>query len=101
MAISYTHYKLLLSLKPMLPRRGTLLEIGEANWYGDFDPREVGLPASDPFGVVKAFYQSLFAPSRIVSVDLNGTAAARKYDLNKPLPLDVGHVGDRCFEAFD
>lgn len=107
MAISYTHYKLLLSLKPLLPQGGTLLEIGEANWYGDLDARDVFTPfqlmdfADNLFGVAKVFYQSLFAPSRIVSVDMNGTEAALKYDLNQRLPVDVGHVGDRCYEAFD
>lgn len=86
MAISYTHYKLLSSLKPLLPQGGTLLEIGEANWYGDVDPREAGLPAdANLFNVAKSFYRSLFAPSQIVSVDVNGTESALRHDLNTPM----------------
>ena len=38
MAISGTIARLLTSLKPVLPKGGTLLEIGEANWYGDVVP---------------------------------------------------------------
>lgn len=85
MAISSTHAALLKRLKPLLPHGGTLLEIGEANWYGDVDP-DFPSDNSEPFAIAKAFYASLFSPSRIVSVDMNGTAAAWKRDLNKPLP---------------
>jgi SAM-dependent methyltransferase len=87
MAISATHYELLKHLQPLLPKGGTLLEIGEANWYGDLDPVSVGLTArDDPFAITKEFYQQLFAPSRVISVDFNGTPAAWRADLNKPLP---------------
>jgi SAM-dependent methyltransferase len=87
MAISATHYQLLSRLKPLLPHGGTLLEIGEANWYGDLDPASVGLERQENlFSVAKAFYQQLFAPSRCVAVDMNGTPAAWRCDLNKPLP---------------
>lgn len=88
MAISYTHYKLLSSLKSKLPHGGMLLEIGEANWYGDLDPAEVGLPrCANWFDTAKAFYRDLFAPTRVDSVDMNGTPAALGLDLNAPLPL--------------
>lgn len=94
MAISYTHYKLLCSLKPLLPQGGTLLEIGEANWYGDLDPRDIFTPfqlmdfdCGNLFSVAKAFYRSLFSPSRIVSVDANGTESALRCDLNQQLSV--------------
>lgn len=87
MAISATHYELLSNLKPLLPKGGSLLEIGEANWYGDLDPANVGLSRQDDwFAIVKEFYQQLFAPTRIVSIDFNGTEAAWRCDLNAPLP---------------
>lgn len=38
MAISAPHYHLFKSLQPILPQGGTLLEIGEANWYGEREP---------------------------------------------------------------
>lgn len=123
MAISSTHAQLLRRLQPILPHGGTLLEIGEANWYGDVEPGhaifappddfeatlqlvEANAPgvvdlqyddsgfiesaaikqSADLFAIAKAFYASLFAPSRIVSIDMHGTPAALRFDLNKPLP---------------
>lgn len=86
MAISATHYELFMRLKPLLPVGGSLLEIGEANWYGDLDPASVGLAGADLFAIAKDFYRQLFEPRRIVSIDINGTPAAMRCDLNKPLP---------------
>lgn len=101
MAISAPLYKLLSSLKDILPHGGSLLEIGEANWYGDINPNvlldafpewqddlRAALCSGDgrQFAIAKTFYKGLFAPSRIVSVDMHGTDRAWKCDLNKPLP---------------
>lgn len=87
MAISATHYELLQKLKPLLPQGGSLLEIGEANWYGDLKPESVGLtPQENLFLVAKEFYQQLFAPKRCIAVDANGTPTAWKSDLNNRLP---------------
>ena len=100
MAITATHYELFKSLP--LPRGGSLLEIGEANWYGDVDPQMLyvdcsqyhptgqesssDLPAviksGNLFAIAKAFYAATFDPERIVSIDINGTAAALRVDLN-------------------
>ena len=78
MAISYTHYLLLskLAQSGCIKRGGALLEIGQAEFYGDWDAGE--------FADVPALYRSLFAPSRIVSVDMGGDASALKVDLNEP-----------------
>jgi hypothetical protein len=55
MAISATHYQLLRRLQPMLPQGGSLLEIGEANWYGDIAP-DFPCPETDNlFTIAKAF----------------------------------------------
>lgn len=87
MAISGTHYQLLKKLSPLVPRGGSILEIGEANWYGDIDPKSVGLAGSEnQFTVAKQVYEQLFAPRRVVSVDMHGTPQALKFDLNQPLP---------------
>lgn len=86
MAITATHVKLYRELQPHLPHGGTLLEIGEANWYGDAAPEFDTSGATDLFGIAKAFYRSLFAPSRMVAVDKHGTDKAWQCDLNKPLP---------------
>ena len=87
MAISATHYQLLKRLN--LPRGGSLLEIGEANWYGDVAPDFPCEDTANWFTVAKAAYASIFAPSRIVSIDYNGSPNALRHDLNQPLP-DLG-----------
>jgi hypothetical protein len=84
MAISSPHAEILKGL--VLPRGGTLLEIGEANWYGDVEPDFPCRDKSNLFAIAKDFYAHLFAPSRVVSVDMHGTDKAWKCDLNKPLP---------------
>lgn len=87
MAISRTQHELLMRMQTLFPKGGTLLEIGEANWYGDMTPQEAGLPARESlFDVAKEFYKQLFEPSRIVSVDFNGSEQAWRCDLNAPLP---------------
>jgi hypothetical protein len=99
MAITATHNRLFKSLP--LPQGGSLLEIGEANWYGDLDAKclynehlewntklHAAIDENDLHAIAKAFYAATFAPSRIVSIDMGGTAAARRYDLNEPVEYD-------------
>jgi len=88
MAISGTIARLLTSLKPVLPKGGTLLEIGEANWYGDVVPDFPCSNLDNSHAVAKDFYAELFAPSRILSIDDGGTDLALRKDLNRPLELD-------------
>lgn len=86
MAITATHYEI---LRKLPVRRGSsLLEIGEANWYGDLDPVSVGL-LNHPslFEVAKDFYSQWFEPSRITAIDAGGTSAALRLDLNGPIDL--------------
>lgn len=96
MAITAVHYRLLKEHAPLFKRGGALLEIGEANWYGDMDPREaLDLGSSEEdhgerfnlFEIAKACYQVLFAPAVIEAVDLNGTPNAMRQDLNGVLKL--------------
>lgn len=117
MAISLTHYTLLRQMHAakMLPQRGSILEIGEANWYGGplsenhlsqtiqelthGERRETlgkelrrlcdeddGLPRL--FGLAKLVYRLLFDTTDVTAIDLHGTPAALKLDLNAPLELD-------------
>jgi len=96
MAITAAHVKLFRSLP--LPRGGSLLNIGEPNWYGDLPAGDaldcgdgttltVAIDDSDLFAVAAMFYEATFSPSRVVSIDLHGTPAALQHDLNRPLPL--------------
>lgn len=87
MAISATHHHLLMKLQPLLSSGSAILEIGEANWYGDISPESVGLVnTGNGFEIAKQVYSKLCEPSRVVSVDANGTEAALRLDLNYPLP---------------
>jgi SAM-dependent methyltransferase len=101
MAISATHYAILKSLKNrgILPQGGRILEIGEANYYGDFDPAVVFSDAgescdpTDLFAVAKLIYKAIFEPQQIISIDMHGENAL-KHDLNQPIsftndPVDV------------
>ncbi len=92
MAISSVHVRLLRSIQPLLPHGGRLLEIGEANWYGNSTP-DFPVPnffcdaPENFFAIAKAFYADLFAPREVVSVDAQGTKPALRQDLNWPLSL--------------
>lgn len=110
MAISAPHYQALkeLAKRGELPIGGRILEIGEANWYGDISVSEIisdihKLPldagreilverlrrlekSNDQWAaweIAKIIYDFLIAPSMVRSIDFNGTPAALRYDLNE------------------
>jgi hypothetical protein len=101
-------------LKGALPRASSIIEFGEANWYGDvplttlFDDinalieedeeRESLLarlsliealpPGNDKtFGLAKIYYEFIYNCKRLVSIDMGGTDAAIRHDLNLPLAM--------------
>jgi len=75
------------ALKPILPHGGSLLQIGEPNWYGDIAPSFPCTNPDDKFAIARDFYASLFAPQKSVSIDFEGTAEGLKLDLNLPIDL--------------
>lgn len=113
MAIGATYYMLFREMfqSGLLPQGGALLEIGEANWYGDMHPFEMiadiqkfvadpvrqqaliariqaAVSTPDTFEVVKVFYELYLAPRVMEAVDFGGTKHAMRLDLNVPLVLD-------------
>lgn len=104
MAISAPHYRCLRELhrRGELPQGGSILEIGEANWYGDLCPTKVHGELGDSpnyddqirkewaaFDFVKWLYRKFFATQSVASIDMNGTPEASKRDLNIPIiPMD-------------
>lgn len=117
MAISAVHYWLIRELfeKGMLPQKGALLEIGEANMYGDVPSQvfsdDIRKHVADPerrdgllrrlaqldenpqrkwdlFDRAKLFYEIFFAPTEVQAVDFTGSPIAQKLDLNGPIKLN-------------
>lgn len=114
MAITQVYYHILRQarLEGILPQGGSILELGEANWYGDFPVESiqqdletfVTVPdrraalinllndRDNPiyiFNVAKVIYGMFFAPDRVVSIDLHGTEAAKPLDLNTKIDLEA------------
>jgi SAM-dependent methyltransferase len=104
MAISETHYKLLRELKSrgVLPQGGSILEIGQANWYGDMDPEALATDAKhlfregeslpvwplDAFAAARLVYAIAFSAVSITAIDGDPAAPdSFKYDLNQPVTL--------------
>lgn len=86
MAITAAHYRFYKELKAdgLLPQGGPILEIGEANWYGDVDCREFCDPPADGnlFTIAKQFYKSMFGVAETTAIDYNGTPESLRVDLN-------------------
>ncbi len=81
----------------LIPERPSLLEIGQANWYGDCNPTLVAESLSAagkewlkttkemPFEIAVNFYRALFDPPVTVAIDFHGQPDALKLDLNEKI----------------
>jgi len=114
MAITGIEYTLFRTLREQntLPLGGDILELGEANWYGDVDIRllaqDIYRFASEDkrqplfraldeidqakrpgikWEVAKIFWQTFLQPSNMAAIDFHGTEQALKLDLNGPIDL--------------
>lgn len=109
MAMTRLTYQLLKEHRHILPRGGSLLEIGEANWYGDAPASmllddadceefaEIVRDANqqqDLFALAKAAYAIVFRPSSVNAIDINGTSRAMKLDLNVSISVREGDEHD-------
>jgi hypothetical protein len=115
MAITVAEYNLWRTLaeKKSLPAKPDVLELGEANWYGDvplnrliediprFTSPDVAAQLTaalnafrreDPrrhlFDVAKIFYKTFLDYQSLTAIDLHGTSAALKYNLNDVVPIE-------------
>ena len=113
MAITRVSYHILKQAVALgaIPKGGSILELGEANWYGDFPIEDIEKDVMEmvpdvneqtellsqlrdtdnpihAFNVCKVIYRVLFAADRITAIDLRGTDAAIKSDLNEPVTTD-------------
>jgi hypothetical protein len=115
-SIDYIIYRELHKAK-CIPPNPDVLELGEANWYGDMKLtqlteaiREYAAPEcrldlikklekllkqEDPdtsggiyFDIAKIFYRTFLNYRSIEAIDFDGTAQAMRYDLNEPVPLE-------------
>jgi SAM-dependent methyltransferase len=110
MAISHTHYRILRDLKAqgVLPQSGAVLEIGQANFYFDFDPQEIaadlraedqesfagllsapGKPLDKAFPIVEFIYRAMFDAEHVEAID-GDPAAPRSHKLDLNQPIDLG-----------
>lgn len=114
MAITAIEYSLFRSLREqnVLPLRGDILELGEANWYCDVDLSVLGqdiyrfapeesrqslfqqldeiAQAKRPgivWEIAKVYWQTFFQPRSMAAIDFHGTEQALKLDLNDPVDL--------------
>jgi SAM-dependent methyltransferase len=114
MAITGIEYNLfrLLREQNVIPLGSEVLELGEANWYGDVDVRVLAqdvyrfmpeasrqetfrrldeiVNAKRPsilFELAKIFWQTFLQPRAITAIDFHGTEQALKIDLNNPIDL--------------
>ncbi len=115
MAITHIDHIVFSSLKASgaLPPRPSVLELGEANWFGDIPTETLSedienlvadealreelhqrmaqiLCEPEPdkvFNLAKLFYRIFLDYGKIVAIDLNGMPAAHKLDLNHPVDL--------------
>lgn len=93
MAITTGDYLLwkLLGERGRLPDKPSVIEIGEANWYGDVPLADLHRDYCvsyncDLFQLAKDYYRAVLDYRLLRSIDLSGTESALRYDLNRPLP---------------
>src|SRR5678815_5343641 len=111
MALTAVDYHVLDALRKggLLPPKPAVLELGEAEWYGeaqlpalfesvvadpprraDLKKRLAGLRADDRYRawhLAKLFYAAFLDYRELVAIDFHGTPAARPIDLNHPVDL--------------
>ncbi len=126
MAITEIEYTLISQMKEngLLPTAPHVLELGEANWYGDVPLRRLYADISrlvesedergrlqarmkeiaqqpdqvqNAFDIAKVFYQVFFAYESLTAIDLNGTDVALRLNLNEP--VDLGKQFDFVMNA--
>ena len=119
MAITELEYEALTGLheKGLLPQGGSILELGQSNWYGDVNGQKFlddakkfcgddlvkkikDIAEANREGVLfeaaRACWDMFFAPKDVTSIDFDGQDTALRLDLNFPLnnplpkaPFDV------------
>jgi hypothetical protein len=114
MAINIIEYNIMRRMRQelMLPLGGDILELGEANWYGDVDLnlllQDIGnfapadqqaklraqlqeaVEANRPgvlWEIAKVYWQAFLQPASMTAIDFHGTDKALKLDLNSPIKL--------------
>jgi hypothetical protein len=111
MAITAIDYSIVRGLRAggLLPLGGAVLELGEANWYGDVGLNDLRADieafASDAhrqpllgaldrygaernlFGLAKLFWATFTQSDDMTAIDLHGGPAALKLNLNEPVDL--------------
>ena len=128
MAITSVEYALIRRLRELglIKTGGTLIEFGEANWYGDvtldtlrvdiaafaaeerkaplraeLDQVEASRPKFMDFDLARIFYGCFLQCTERVAIDLHGTKTALRLDLNTPLVDELRARGGPFDIMFD
>jgi len=124
MAINIIDYNLMRFLREnkVFQLGGDLLEIGEANWYGDVDPNVLrsdifkfalpekqqalaaqldaallSTPPSALYRIAEVYWETFLQPASRTAIDFHGTERTLKLDLNTPIDLQKKyHVVHNC-----
>lgn len=91
MAITSVDVNFLGSLKErgLIPEGDDVIQIGEANWYGDVDVSKSEAFADvkdDVWATARRFYHIIFGYRSLDAIDMHGPTAW-PYDLNEPVPV--------------
>ena len=87
MAITWADLQLWkkIKAKDLLPVNPSMIEIGEANWYGDVPPGDVmESPPTNAFTIAERYWSQTVNPRVRHAIDLHGTPKAFRIDLNYP-----------------
>ena len=76
-----------------IPANPAILEIGEANWFGDVAPAPEDY-SPNLFEVAKKYYARIFKPREQVAIDFRGPTSL-KLDLNHPISIEGDEPGTR------
>lgn len=79
-------------IAPLVSAAPRVLEIGQANWYGDVMPDERDADP-DPFVVARNFYKRMMPGATFTAIDKHGRPGAIDLDLNEDIS---GHFEKRA-----
>lgn len=90
-------------IAPLVPRAPRVLELGQANWYGDVMPWPADVPegqghhwpTADAFAIARNFYRRHMPGGTFTSIDKHGRDGSIDWNLNVPVGASAELSGKR------